>query len=81
MLPKNVTKSKIESKGFNLTKKWFHSAKISNQSSMFICLFIYLFIYTSSNFLVLIILQSETVKLNVSKHYMLEDVVGVLALA
>ena len=44
-------------------------------------LLIYLFIYTSSNFLVLIILQSETVKLNVSKHYMLEDVVGVLALA
>ena len=48
---------------------------------LLIYLFIYLFIYTSSNFLVLIILQSETVKLNVSKHYMLEDVVGVLALA
>ena len=34
---KKVTKSKIGSKGFNLTKKWFHSTKISNQSSMFIC--------------------------------------------
>ena len=32
-----------------------------------------------SNFLVLIILQPETVKLNVAKSYILVDVVGVLA--
>ena len=31
-----VTKSEIGSKGFNQTKKGFHSTKISNQSSMFI---------------------------------------------
>ena len=32
---KEVEKSKMGSKGFNLTKKWFHSIEISNQSSMF----------------------------------------------
>ena len=31
-----VTRSKIVSKGFNLTKKWFHSTEISNQCSIFI---------------------------------------------
>ena len=36
---KKVTKSKICSKGFNLTKKWLHSSEISNQSSMFIFFF------------------------------------------
>ena len=36
MLSKKATKSKIGSKGFSLTKKWFHSTEISNQSSMFI---------------------------------------------
>ena len=36
MLPENITKSKIGSKDFNLTKKGFHSTEISNQSSMFI---------------------------------------------
>ena len=35
---KKVTKSKIGSKGFNRTKKWLNSTKISNQSSMFIFL-------------------------------------------
>ena len=35
-MSKKVTKSKIGSKGFNLTKKWFQSTKISNQSSMVI---------------------------------------------
>ena len=45
---------------------------------MFIYLFIYL--YCTSNFFPLIILQPETVKLNVTKSYILVDVVGVLAL-
>ena len=76
MLRKKITKSKIGSKGFNLTKIWFHLTKISNQSPMFI-LFIYLFsFFCTSNFLALIILQPETVKLNVTKSYILKDVVG-----
>ena len=37
---KKVTKSKIGSKGFNLTKKWFQSTDIWNQSSMFVFLHI-----------------------------------------
>ena len=73
---KKVRKRKICSNVFNLTKKWFHSTKISNQSSMFIYLFIY---FCTSSFLVLIILQPEIVKLNVTKSYIL-DVVGVIAL-
>ena len=40
MFSKKVTKSKIRGKGFNLTKKWFHSTDILNQSSMFIFLHI-----------------------------------------
>ena len=35
MFSEKVTKSKIENKGFNITKKWFHSNEIPNQSSMF----------------------------------------------
>ena len=35
MLSKKVTKSKIGSKGCNVTNKLFHSTKISNQSSFF----------------------------------------------
>ena len=35
-MSKKVTKSKIGSKDFNLTKKWFNSTEISNQNSMFI---------------------------------------------
>ena len=65
-----ITKSKIGSKGFNLTKKWFHLTEISNQSSIFFLFF------CTSNFLALIILQPETVKLNVTKSYILKDVVG-----
>ena len=38
------------------------------------------FSFCTSNFLALIILQPETVKLNVTKSYILVDVVGVLAL-
>ena len=83
MLSKKVTKSKTGSKGFNLAKKWFHSTKISNQSSMFIYLFVYYYYYyyylhmkfsCSDNII------PETVKLNVTKRYILVDVVGVLAL-
>ena len=64
---KKVAKSKIGSKGFNLTKKLLNSTETSNQSSM-------------SNFLALIILQPEIVKLNVTKSCNLVDVVWVLAL-
>ena len=64
---KKVAKCKIGSKGFNLTKKLLNSTETSNQSSM-------------SNFLVLIILQPEIVKLNVTKSCNLVDVVWVLAL-
>ena len=38
-LSKKVTKSKIGSKNFDLTKNWFHSTKISNQISMLFLLF------------------------------------------
>ena len=62
-------KMSIGSKGFNLTKIWFHSTEISNQSSTFF--------FCMSNFLALIILQPETVKLNVAKSYILVNVVGV----
>ena len=68
-------KGKIRNKGFNLTKKWFHSNKILNQSLMFMFLF-----FCISNFLVLTILQPETVKLNFTKSCILIDEVGVLAL-
>ena len=44
MLLKKVTKFKIGSNGFNLTKKWFHSTKTSNQSLMFLFIFIFLHI-------------------------------------
>ena len=70
---KKVTKSKIGSQSFTLTKKWFNSTEISNQRSMFI-------FSCTSNFFALVILQPETVKLNVTKSYILVDVVGVLAL-
>ena len=69
---KKVTKSKIGSKGFNLTKKWFPSTEISNQRSMFI-------FFCTSIFFSLILLQPQTVKLYVTKSYILVDVVGVLA--
>ena len=36
--------------------------------------------FSKSNFLALIMLQPETVKLNVTKSYILVDVVGVLTL-
>ena len=42
--------------------------------------FFILFFSSTSNFLALIILQPETVKLIVRKSYMLVDVVGVLVL-
>ena len=35
-MSRKITKSKIGNKDFNLTKKWFNSIEISNQSSMFI---------------------------------------------
>ena len=35
-MSRKITKSKIGNKDFNLTKKWFNSTEISNQSSMFI---------------------------------------------
>ena len=41
MLRKKITKSKIGSKGFNLTKKWFHLTEISNQSSIFFYFFLH----------------------------------------
>ena len=56
---KKVTKSKIGSKGSNLSKRRFNSTKISNQSSLFL----------HPIFLTLIILPPETVKLNVTKSY------------
>ena len=77
MLSKKVTKSKIRSKSFNLTKKWFHSAKILNQSSVFLFLFLF---FSHIKFRALIILHLVTVKLNVTKSYILVDVMGVLAL-
>ena len=64
------------SKSFNLTKKWFHSAKILNQSSIF-CFY---FFFSHIKFRALIILHLVTLKLNVTKSYILVDVVGVLAL-
>ena len=73
MLSKKVTKSKIRGKGFHLTKKRFHSTKISNQSSTFS-------FFAHQIFLHLIILQPETVKLNVTKRYILVDLVGILAM-
>ena len=73
MLSKTVTKSKIGSKGFNLTKKRFYPIEISNQSSMFI-------FFCTSNFLALITLHLKTVNLNVTKSYILVDVVGILVL-
>ena len=69
---KKVTKNKIWSMGFNLTKKWFNSTDISNQSTVYL--------FGTSNYFALIILQHETVKLNVTKSYILVDVMGVLAL-
>ena len=50
---------KIWSKVFNITKKWLHSTETSNQSSMFV-------FFSTSHFLAVIILQPETVKLNVT---------------
>ena len=73
MLSKKLQKVKIRSTGFNLTKKKINSTKISNQSSKFI-------FFGISSFLALIILSPETVKLNVTKNYILGDLVGVLKL-
>ena len=58
MLSKKVAEGKIGIKGFNLTKKWFHSTKVSKQSSTLI-------FFCASNIFPLIIVQAETVKLNV----------------
>ena len=69
---KKVTKNKIGSKGFNLIKSDFTQPKFQTKVQ---CLF-----FCVSNFLALIILQPETVKLNVTRSYILVDVVGVLAL-
>ena len=72
MLPKKVTKSRTGSKGF-------HSKVISlnqNFKPKFNVVF-----FLQTNFLALIILQPETIKLNVTKSYILGDVVDVLALA
>ena len=69
---KKVTKNKIGSKGFNLIKSDFTQPKFQTKVP---CLF-----FCVSNFLALIILQPETVKLNVTRSYILVDVVGVLAL-
>ena len=44
-----VTKSKIGSKGFNLTKKWFNSTEISNQSRMCIYFFLHVKFSCSDN--------------------------------
>ena len=52
MLSKKVTKSKIGSKCFNLTKKRFHSTEISNQSSMFIFVFLHIKFSCSDNIIV-----------------------------
>ena len=71
MLPKKVTKSRTGSKGF-------HSKVISlnqNFKPKFNVVF-----FLQTNFLALIILQPETIKLNVTKSYILGDVVDVLAL-
>ena len=67
---------KIGSKDFNLTNKWLNSNQTKFQPKfnvffLFVC---------KSNFLALIILQPEIVKLNVINSYILVDVVGVLAL-
>ena len=73
-MSKKVTKSKIGSKDFNLTKKCFHSTDILKQISIF-----FFFFFCSSNFLAQIILHPKTVKLNVTKSYILVDLVRVLA--
>ena len=73
MLSKKLQKVIIRSTGFNLTKKKINSTKISNKSSKFI-------FFGISSFLALIILSPETVKLNVTKNYILGDLVGVLKL-
>ena len=70
MLSKQVTKSKIGSKSFNLTKN-FTQPKFQPKFNVF---------FSTANFLALTILQPKTVKLNVTKNYILVDVVGVLAL-
>ena len=46
----------------------------------FLILFYYYYFFFTSNFCALIILQPETIKLNVTKSYILVNVVGVLAL-
>ena len=56
----------------NIRTRCFRSTEISSQRSMF-------FISCISNFIALI-LQPETVKLNVTKNYILVDVVELLAL-
>ena len=72
MLPKKNTKSKIGSTGFNLSD--FTQPKFQTKVQCLFCLQIKF--SCSDN-----ILQPETVKLNVTKSYILVDVVGVSALA
>ena len=48
-MSKKVTKSKIGSKDFNLTKKCFHSTDILKQSSMFIFFFLLIKFSCSDN--------------------------------
>ena len=60
------------SKGFNLTKKWFYSTKISNQIQ---CLFFIRIKFSCSDNI-----TARNSKLNVTESDILIDVVGVLAL-
>ena len=71
MLPKKVTKSRTGSKGF--------LSKVISLNQNFKPKFNVVF-FLQTNFLALIILQPETIKLNVTKSYILGDVVDVLAL-
>ena len=45
---------------------------------LFFIFYLFIYFFFISNFLALIILQSETAKLSVTKSYILVDVVGVL---
>ena len=71
-------KKKIGSKGFNLTKKWFHSTKF--QSSMLIYYYYYYYYYLHIKISCSDNITAGTVKLNVTKSYILVNVVGVWAL-
>ena len=73
MLSQTVIKSKIGSNGFNLTKKVISLNRNFKPKSN-------VYSFCKSNFLALIISQPETVKINVTKSYILVDLVGILAL-